>query len=140
MTDEEWVDRNGAFAMIEKSILMIGAIAAIGATMLTAPARAEGIGHFAGIGVGLGLDVGGSDRETVRSVPAGATVRWVGAPGWQRGRNGRVYGWPGTRVAVRDLGFPDPGPNRHTVCGWQDRYDRHERWIGSRRICWVEAR
>lgn len=124
--------------MVQKSILVLGAFAAIAAATISAPARAEGFGLFAGIGVGLGF--GDGDRPAMRSLPAGASVRYVGSPGWQRGRNHWVAGYPGTRVAVRDLGFPYAGPNRHTVCGWQDRYDRHERYIGSQRICWVEAR
>jgi len=124
--------------MVQKSILVLGAFAAIAAATISAPARAEGFGLFAGIGVGLGF--GDGDRPAMRSLPAGASVRYVGSPGRQRGRDHWVAGYPGTRVAVRDLGFPYAGPNRHTVCGWQDRYDRHERYIGSQRICWVEAR
>ncbi|MCE1237103.1 MAG: hypothetical protein LWW93_12205 [Hyphomicrobiales bacterium] len=121
--------------MFQKSILVIGAFAAIGASFLTTPARADGGGLFAAMGLFEREAAGG-----MRSLPAGASVRYVGAPAWQRGRNGWVQGYPGTRVAVSDLGYPYAGPNRHTACGWQDRYDRHERYIGSQRICWVEAR
>lgn len=129
--------------MFQKSILVIGAMAAIGAAVISGPARADGIGIFAGVGVGLGFGVFGDGREApgdMRTLPAGASVRYVGRPGWQRGRNGWVPGRPGTRVAVSELGLPYAGPGRHTVCGWQDRYDRHERYAGSQRICWVEAR
>lgn len=126
--------------MVQKSILVLGAFAAIAATTISVPARAEGFGLFAGVGVGIGLGFGGDDHATMRSIPVGRSVRYVGSPGWQRGRNHWVPGYPGTRVAVRDLGFPYPGPGRHTVCGWQDRFDRHERYIGSQRLCWVEAR
>ena len=120
--------------MFQKSILVLGAIAAIGATMMSAPAKADGTGIFAVFGLGT------SDTPQMRSLPAGEAVRHVGAPGWQRGRGVRVPGWPGTRVAVADLGLPQVGPTRHTVCARQDGYDRHERYIGSRPICWTEAR
>ena len=120
--------------MFQKSILVLGAIAAIGATVMSAPARAEATGIFAA----LGLDT--SDDARMRSLPAGASVRHVGAPGWQRGRTVRVPGRPGTRVAVAELGAPHVGPTRHTVCSRQDGYDRHERYIGSRPICWIETR
>ncbi len=127
--------------MFQKSILMIGAMAAIGAAVISGPARAEGIGLFAGIGVGFGIFSDGREAPgDLRVLPAGASVRYVGQPGWQRGVNGRVPGYPGSRVAVSDLGLPYAGPTRHTVCGWQDRWDRHERYIGSQRVCWVEAR
>lgn len=133
--------------MLEKSILMIGTLAAIGAAAISGPARAEGIGLFAGVGAGVGVGLGfgvfGDDREApgdMRRLPAGASVRYVGQPGWQRGMHGWVPGYPGSRVSVSDLGLPYAGPGRHTVCGWQDRYDRHERYAGSQRICWVEAR
>lgn len=121
--------------MFQKSILVIGAFAAIGASFMTVPARAEGFDIFKVFGLHEPEAVGG-----MRSAPVGASVRHVGAPGWQRGRNGWVVGPPGTRVAVADLGFPYAGPNRHTVCGWQDRFDRRERYVGSQRICWTEAR
>ncbi len=102
---------------------------------MSVPARAEGFDLFAAVGLRDPEAAGG-----MRTLPAGASVRYVGAPAWQRGRNGWVPGRPGTRVAVADLGFAYAGPNRHTVCGWQDRFDRRERYIGSQRICWTEAR
>ena len=49
--------------MFEKSILMIGTLAAIGAAVISGPARADGVGLFAGVGVGLGFGVFGDGRE-----------------------------------------------------------------------------
>lgn len=121
--------------MFQKSILIIGTFATLGAALLTSSARAEGFGLFAGVGVALGFD---APSTRIDSLPAGARVRWVGVPGWQSARTVRVPGWPGTRVAVSDLG--QVGPDRHVVCAREDRFDRRERYRGSRPVCWVEAR
>lgn len=122
--------------MFQKSILLIGAMATLGAALIGSPARAEGFGIFAGVGVAFGF---GDGSSTMRSLPAGSSVRFVGVPGRQRPVQVYVPGRPGTRVATADL-FPDAGPGRRTVCAWQDRWDRHERYAGSQRLCWVEAR
>lgn len=137
-------DEGEGSAMYRKSILAIGAIAIIGTLATAAPVRAEGIGLFASAGIGVGVGVGHDDgfawpwlRETR---PAGTSLRYVGVPGYQRPVDVWVPGRPGRRVPVAALGLPYEGPDRKTVCGWQERYDRHEHYIGSQRICWIEAR
>ncbi len=128
--------------MFQKSILAIGAIATLGALAMTVPAKAEGVGLFAGVGIdfGVGRGEGFAWPWSRPSVPAGRSLRHVGVPGYHKPVEVWVPGRPGTRVPVAALGFPYEGPDRKTVCGWQDRFDRHERYIGSQRICWVEAR
>ncbi|MER2605934.1 MAG: hypothetical protein ABTQ29_08905 [Siculibacillus sp.] len=68
----------------------------------------------------------------------GAPVHYHGVPGYQR----RVVLQPvvhPTRAGRTAVYVPAPGPGRQTTCAWQPRYDRHEHYVGSRKICWVEA-
>lgn len=117
--------------MFDKSILSLGFAAAVVATLVAQPARAAPVGAvvaagFVGAVYGAGLASAATREEPRRVLPGD----WdYGSPGWQRPR--RVDAW--TPVAWA-------GPGRHRVCAWQDRYDRHERYVGSRRICWTEAR
>lgn len=95
--------------------------ALLGATIAGAPkpASAEPVGAFLAAGVVGGvLGAALASRHDEGRYLADAPVHYYGAPGYQRA---------------------SVGPGRHTVCAWQERYDRHERYIGSRRICWVEA-
>lgn len=130
--------------MFQKSILVIGAIATFGAVAMTIPAKADGFGVFASAGVrfdfGLGRGEGFAWPWSRETVPAGRSVRYVGVPGYRKPVEVWAPGRPGTRVPVAALGFPHEGPGRKTVCGWQERYDRHETYVGSQRVCWVEAR
>lgn len=117
--------------MFDKSILTQGAAAALIAAVAAGPAKATPVGAvvaagFVGTVLGAGI-ASAAHRDEVRYVE-GHPVWDYGVPAYQRPRP-VVYGTP---VAVA-------GPGRHRVCAWQERYDRHERYIGSRRICWVEA-
>lgn len=113
--------------------IAIAAVLMSSAIVASAPAHAEQVGGYVAAGVAGGLIgvVIGSDllsRHDDRRIVDGPT-RWYGVPGYQR-----------PRVLYAGDGVPVAGPGRHVVCDWQDRYDRLERYIGSRRICWVEAR
>jgi len=109
----------------------VAAVLASAAIVSTTPARADRAGDIVAggvvgvvIGAGLASWHGDDDRFA-----ATAPTYWYGSPGYQRPR--RIHA--GSVV-------PLAGPGRHVVCDWQDRYDRLERYAGSRRICWVEAR
>lgn len=122
----------GRTPMVNKSVLSLGLTVALVVGAMALPARATPVGAViaAGavgvvVGAGLASAMGRDETRFVEPYPV-----WdYGVPGHQRPRPVGVY----DRVAA-------PGPGRHRVCAWQDRYDRHERYIGSRRICWVEAR
>lgn len=88
---------------------------------LSTPVSAEPVSAFVAAGVVggvLGAGLASNHRDDERR-PEAASARFYGVPGYQRS---------------------SVGPGRHTVCAWQERYDRYEQYIGSRRICWVEAR
>ncbi len=108
-------------------------VAALSAASIVSsrPAAAEPVGAllaagFVGgvLGAGLASSHGRDDGRWVE----GAPVHWYGVPGYQR-----------SEVLPARVLMPGAGPGRHVVCGWQERYDRHEHYVGSRRICWVEA-
>ncbi len=119
--------------MFHKSILAMGAIAAIAAAVLTTPARAGIFGLFEGTS-GSGFVTGPAPtRVGGHVVDDTYGARWLGAPGWQRPQRAAISPWAradGTMV----------GPGRHVVCALEPRYDRHERYVGSRQVCWSEAR
>lgn len=106
------------------------AVAAV-SMMPGAGAQAEPVGALVATGVVAGVLGAGlvSRHSDEGRWVEGAPVHWYGVPGYQRAEvlPARVY-------------MPGAGPGRHVVCGWQERYDRHEHYVGSRRICWVEAR
>ena len=118
--------------MFDRSIVTLGIAAALAAFALNTPAKAEPVaGLFAagavGAVVGMGIAAAQRDRD-VRYLES--EVDWdYGVPGYRRPRP--VTAW--TPVAYA-------GPGRHRVCAWQERYDRYEHNVGSRRICWTEAR
>lgn len=122
--------------MFDKSILTLGTAAALIAAVVAGPAKAAPVGAVVAAGViGTVLGVGiasAAHRDDTRFVE-GYPVWDYGVPTYQRPRPVVHYAPAGyAPVAVA-------GPGRHRVCAWQERYDRHERYIGSRRICWVEA-
>lgn len=107
--------------MFDKSIFALGLAVAVVTAVVSVPAKADtgfGVGVFAGVSLGFGAS----------RIAEGYPVWDYGVPGHQRPR--AVTAW--TPIAAA-------GPGRHRVCGWQNRYDRHENYVGSRRICWVEA-
>ena len=124
--------------MLDKTIVSIGLAAALAAAGLSTPARAEPVAGlfaagFVGAVWGAGI-VSMHHRRDVRYLES--APEWdYGVPGYQRPRPAYVPHAPAGYLLVEA-----PGPGRHRVCGWQDRYDRHERYVGSRRICWIEAR
>lgn len=123
---------DGGTTMLDKSIVSLGLAAALVAVLMSQPAKAAPVGAVvaagvAGVVVGAGL-AAAAGRDDGRFVE-GYPVWDYGTPGWQR-----------PRAAYGTMAVAAAGPGRHRVCGWQDRYDRHERYVGSRRICWVEAR
>lgn len=129
--------------MVQKLIAAIGAAATVAALSMGTPAKAEPVtgavlaAGFVGGVFGAGLMASSRDEPRIL---ADAPVHWWGVPGYEKRRVLRpvlVEGRHGPRTAYA---LPVVGPGRHTVCGWQERYDRHERYIGSRQICWVEAR
>lgn len=115
--------------MFDKSILTLGLMVAL-VTAAVTPAKATSggaffAGGFVGAVWGAGLASQGNRARVVESAPV-----WdYGSPGWQR----PIPLHPGEPVAIA-------GPGRQRVCAWQDRYDGHENYVGSRRICWIEAR
>ena len=127
MIDADFAD-DGDETMIDRMILMLGVVATIGAGFMSVPAKAEPVGAVVAAGVvggvfGAGLVSLSRDRDRI---PDGTPTLWYGSPGRQR--------------PVIMTSADHPGPGRKPVCDWQDRYDRRERYIGSRRICWIEAR
>ena len=118
--------------MFNTSILSLGLAAALVATAMPVPAKANPVGAViaaGAIGVVVGAGLASATQRGEDRFVEPYPVWDYGVPGYQRPRPVGVY----DRIAA-------PGPGRHRVCAWQDRYDRHERYIGSRRICWVEAR
>jgi hypothetical protein len=118
-------------SMFDKTIVSIGLAAAVAAALAT-PAKAEPVaGIFAAgfVGAVIGAGIASTARRDETRWVEGYPVWDYGVPAYQRPRP-VMYGTP---VAVA-------GPGRHRVCAWQERYDRHEHYIGSRRICWIEAR
>ena len=116
--------------MFQKSILVMGTAAAIAAAMMSAPAKA---GWFWEENRGV---VTGPAPTPVRGqhvAARDAEPRWMGSPAWQKPvRASRADTW--------GSGWASVGPDRHTICALQPRYDRKERYVGSREVCWVEAR
>lgn len=117
--------------MFDRTILSLGLSVALVTGLVATPAKSAPVGAVVAAGtVGVILGAGIASlgrRDEPRYVLGG---EWdYGAPGWQRPR---PVGWRGFDVL--------PGPGRHRVCAWQERYDSRERYMGSRRICWVEAR
>ncbi len=109
-----------SFSSIMKSAVVATLVGASVASY-SKPASAEPVAAFVAAGVVggvLGAGLASNHRDDDRRLES-ASTRFYGVPGYQR-------------AAV--------GPGRHTVCAWQERYDRYEQYIGSRRICWVEAR
>lgn len=113
--------------MFDKSILTLGLVVALVTAVATPAKAASGGGLFAGGFIGAVW--GGGDATLGGRVVEGAPVWDYGSPGWQR----PVPLFPGEPVAIT-------GPGRKRVCARQDRYDGHENYVGSRRICWIEAR
>jgi len=117
--------------MFDKSIVSLGVAAALAATLMSLPAKAEPVaGLFAAgfVGAVIGAGIASSARRDEGRIVEGYPVWDYGVPTYQRPRPVMAY----SPVAVA-------GPGRHRVCAWQERYDRHENYIGSRRICWIEA-
>ena len=112
---------------MDKSIFAFGLAVALTTAVAGGPARAEVVGGvFAGVTLGFGF---GAIHSGGARYVEGYPVWDYGVPGYQRPRP--VTAW--TPVAAA-------GPGRHRVCAWQERYDRHENYVGSRRVCWIEAR
>ncbi len=123
----------GGQTMFQKSILAMGAMAAIGAAILTTPAKAGIFGLFDGSS-GSGFVTGPAPSRVGGHVVADPyAARWLGAPGWQRPQRAVVSPWARADDAM-------VGPGRHVVCALEPRYDRRERYVGSRQVCWSEAR
>lgn len=106
--------------MFSRFIITTGLAAAL-ALVLQAQAKAETV--WIGPSAGAHASPWGVEARPMR------ITRDYGSPGWQR-----------PVVIETAWALTAPGPGRHRVCGWQDLYDRHEAYAGSRRICWVEAR
>lgn len=105
--------------MFDRTILVVGLAVAV-ATAAIVPAKAEPVGGILAAGV-VGAIFGAGIASTMRSDDADVTYVGPNAP-----RLGRYAPYT-------------PGPGRHVVCARQDRYDRYERYVGSQRVCWVEA-
>lgn len=124
--------------MLDKTIVSIGLAAALAAAALTTPAKAEPVaGLFAAgfVGAVFGAGIASAHhRRDVRYLES--TAEWdYGVPGYQRPRPAYVP------VSASGYALVEaPGPGRHRVCRWQDRYDARQHYVGSRRICWIEAR
>lgn len=102
--------------MFQKQILLIGGIVTAG-ILMTSQARA---GIFDGVGAFF-------DRDAAAHRIVGPTM-WYGTPGYAK------------PIPIERAYIGAPGPGRHVVCADQARYDRREAYVGSHRICWVEAR
>ncbi len=127
----------GTYSMFDKTIVSIGLAAAV-ATALATPAKAEPVtGIFAAgfVGAVVGAGIASSSRRDGIRYYDGYAAWDYGVPGYQRPRPAHMPLSP-TGYALAEA----PGPGRHRVCAWQERYDRREHYVGSRRICWIEAR
>ncbi|WP_333823528.1 hypothetical protein [Pinisolibacter sp.] len=124
--------------MLDKTIVSIGLAAALAATAMSLPAKAEPVtgifaAGFVGAVFGAGL-ASTNHRRDIRYYDGYAAWDY-GVPGYQRPRPA-VAPISASGYALVEA----PGPGRHRVCARQDRFDRREHYIGSRRICWIEAR
>jgi hypothetical protein len=125
--------------MLDKTIVSIGLAAALAATAMSLPAKAEPVtgifaAGFVGAVIGAGIASSTSRRDGIRYYD-GVAAWDYGVPGYQRPRPAVVP------VSASGYALVEaPGPGRHRVCAWQDRFDAREHYIGSRRICWIEAR
>lgn len=122
--------------MLDKTIVSIGLAAALAAALAT-PAKAEPVaGLFAAgfVGAVWGAGIASAQRRDIRYYDGYAAWDY-GVPGYQRPRPAVVP------ISASGYALVEaPGPGRHRVCAWQDRFDAREHYIGSRRICWIEAR
>ena len=127
----------GTRTMFDRSIVTLGLAAALAAFALNTPAKAEPVaGLFAAGFVGAVFGAGIASARHRDIVLHDGYAAWdYGVPGYQRPRPAYVPASP-TGYALVEA----PGPGRHRVCARQDRFDRREHYIGSRRICWIEAR
>jgi hypothetical protein len=124
--------------MFDKSILSLGLATALVTAVVTTPAKAEPVaGLFAAgfVGAIFGAGIASTHERHGLRYSDGYGAWDYGVPGYQRPRPAVVPVSP-TGYALVEA----PGPGRHRVCAWQDRFDRREHYIGSRRICWIEAR
>ncbi|MDK9695107.1 MAG: hypothetical protein OEL76_01800 [Siculibacillus sp.] len=121
--------------MLDKTIVSIGLAAALAAAAMTSQARAEPVAGIFAAGIVLGTGIASMHHRRDIHHSESAVVWDHGVPGYQRPRPLLVSHAPAGYALVEA-----PGPGRHRVCARQDRYDRHEHYIGSRRICWIEAR